>query len=112
MLLVVLLSQRLALVALSDMLQIGGRARAKRQERLPGAIPFLSRYFLGDIVRFVCTNKTHEPPGQTPAQHLLNIYLYIMNIPMHQQWQTQLCISNEIPSHANTFAHAHQGRRA
>ena len=66
------------------LLQIGGRARAKRQERLPGAVPFLSRYFLGDIVRFVCTNKTHEPPGQTPAQHLLNIYLYIMNIPMHQ----------------------------
>ena len=66
------------------LLQIGGRARAKRQERLPGAVPFLSRYFLGDLVRFVCTNKTHELPGQAPAQHLLDIYLYIMNIPMHQ----------------------------
>ena len=89
--------------------RLGGRARAKRQERLPGAVPFLSRYFLGDLVRFVCTNKTHELPGQTPAQHLLNIYLYIMNIPMHQQWQTQLRISNEGRNNANNFVHAHKG---
>ena len=53
--------------------------------------------------------KTHEFPRQALAQHLFNIYFYIMNIPMHQQCQTQLRISNANPNNSNKFAHAHKG---
>lgn len=55
--------------------------------------------------------KTYELTRQARAQHLFNIYFYIMNIPMHQQCQTQLRISNANPNNSNKFAHAHKGRR-
>ena len=55
--------------------------------------------------------RTHELPRQALAQHLFNIYFYIMSIPMHQQCQTQLRISNANSNNSNKFVHAHKGRR-
>ena len=55
--------------------------------------------------------RTHELPRQALAQHLFNIYFYIMKIPMHQQCQTHLRISKANSNTSNKFAHAHKGRR-